>query len=97
MVRWKRALNSTLAVTAVIFASKLFGFVREIIAAGYFGTSMEKGAYDSAYSLFYVPVLLFSSCFTSTIVPMYVDERTNHSIRTANRFASNVTNLAGML
>ena len=97
MVRWKRALNSTLAVTAVIFASKLFGFVREIIAAGYFGTSMEKEAYDSAYSLFYVPVLLFSSCFTSTIVPMYVDERTNHSIRTANRFASNVTNLAGML
>ena len=97
MVKWKRALNSTLAVTAVIFASKLFGFVREIIAAGYFGTSMEKGAYDSAYSLFYVPVLLFSSCFTSTIVPMYVDERTNHSIRTANRFASNVANLAGML
>ena len=45
MVRWKRALNSTLAVTAVIFASKLFGFVREIIAAGYFGTSMEQGAF----------------------------------------------------
>ena len=93
----KRAANSALSVTLIIFLSKMFGFVREIIGANYFGTGMEKAAYDSAYSLFYLPILLFSSCITSTVVPLYVHEKTNNSLKDANRFASNVTNLAGVL
>ncbi|MEG2859797.1 MAG: murein biosynthesis integral membrane protein MurJ [Clostridia bacterium] len=87
------ALKTTLAVTLVIFLSKAAGFIRDIISAGYFATGIERDAYASAYSLFYLPVLLFSSCITSTIVPLYVNARHGRSVREANRFASNSINI----
>ena len=62
MARTHRVFKTTLLVTAVIVLSKVFGFVRDMILANYFGTSMANDAYVSAYSLFYLPVLLFNSC-----------------------------------
>lgn len=86
-------MRSTLAVTLIILASKGMGFIRDIISAGYFATGMERDAYTSAYSLFYLPVLLFNSCITSTLIPLYVDARQNDSRLGADRFASNCINL----
>ena len=54
-------------VTAVILLSKALGFVRDVITAGYYGTGIESDAYASAYSLFYIPILLLASCITSTL------------------------------
>ena len=80
-------------VTVVIILSKMCGLLRDVITAGYFGTGMENDAYASAYSLFYIPVLLFNSCITATVVPLFVEEREKHSLQQSNHFASNSLNL----
>lgn len=93
MARTQRAFKATMLVTGVIILSKVFGFVRDMMLANYFGTGMANDAYVSAYSLFYLPVLLFNSCISATLIPLYVQERDQHSLRQANRFASNTLNL----
>ncbi len=86
-------MKTTLAVTLVITFSKAVGFLREMIMAYYFGRNMATDAYNSAYSLFYLPVLLFSSCVTSTLVPMYIRRENALGRDNANAFASNTLNL----
>lgn len=95
-----KIIKTTLAVTFVILLSKLCGFARDIISAAYFGTSMARDAYASAYTLFYVPVLLFNSCITSTVVPLYIRARGSQDNPTpdnANRFACNCINIFAIL
>ena len=93
LARKDKLLKTTVLVTAVIILSKACGLLRDVIMAGYFGTGVENDAYTSAYSLFYLPVLLFNSCITATIVPLFVEERDKHSLQESNRFASNAMNL----
>lgn len=93
MARKDKLIRTTALVTAVIILSKLFGLVRDVITAGYYGTGIENDAYASAYSLFYLPVLLFNSCITATIVPLFVEEREQRDLRQAGKFASNALNL----
>jgi len=89
----KSMLKSTLAVTVVIFISKAIGLVREMIMANYFGAGLEMDAYNSAYSLFYMPVLLFSSCITSTLMPEYLKCDRELGRAGSDRFGSNAINL----
>ncbi len=91
-----KVINATLAVTLVIFVSKAVGLVRDMIVAGYFATGWEHDAYSSAYTIFYFPVLLFNSCITSTLIPLYVDARSRDGRLAANRFASNCISLFGV-
>ena len=93
MARKDKLIKTTALVTAVIILSKVFGLARDVMTAGYFGTSIENDAYASAYTLFYFPVLLFNSCITATIVPLFVEEREKYSLRHSNHFASNALNL----
>ena len=93
MARKDKLIKTTALVTAVIILSKVFGLARDVITAGYFGTGIDNDAYQSAYSLFYVPVLLFNSCITATIVPLFVEERERFSLKHSNHFASNALNL----
>jgi len=86
-------IKTTIAVTLLIFVSKAGGFIREIIMASYYGTNAEMDAYNSAYSLYYVPVLLFNSCITSTLIPLYVRLHEEKGLEHANRFGSNALNL----
>ena len=96
LARAQRAFKATMLVTGVIIFSKVFGFVRDMILANYFGTGMANDAYVSAYSLFYLPVLLFNSCISATLIPLYVQEREQHSLKQANQFASNTLNLCAL-
>ena len=93
LARKDKLIRTTALVTAVIILSKVFGLARDVITAGYFGTGLENDAYASAYTLFYLPVLLFNSCITATIVPLFVEEREKRSLRHSNHFASNALNL----
>lgn len=93
MARTQRAFKATILVTGVIVLSKVVGFVRDMMLANYFGTGMANDAYVSAYSLFYLPVLLFNSCISATLIPLYVQERETHSLKRSNHFASNTLNL----
>ena len=80
-------------VTLVIILSKAVGFGRDMVTTAYFGRTMENDAYVSAYSLFYLPVLLFNSCISATLIPLFVEERERFSLKHSNRFASNSINL----
>ena len=55
-------VSSAFYVTLIILFSKAIGLIREMIMAAVFGANSITDAYNSAYSLFYIPVLLFSSC-----------------------------------
>ncbi|MBQ4450836.1 MAG: murein biosynthesis integral membrane protein MurJ [Clostridia bacterium] len=90
----RRALiGSTMSVTLIIFISKAIGFIREMIMANYFGADSITDAYNSAYSLFYLPVLLFSSCITSTLVPLYLRSERELGNEGARRFSANTITL----
>ncbi|MCQ2437365.1 MAG: murein biosynthesis integral membrane protein MurJ [Clostridia bacterium] len=93
MAKKDKLLTGTLLVTLVIMLSKGVGFVRDIVTTAYFGRTMANDAYVSAYSLFYLPVLLFNSCISATLIPLYSDERAQKGLDKANRFASNAINL----
>ena len=86
-------LKATFMVTLVIIVSKAVGFIREMVMAHYFGTGMENDAYVAAYGLFYLPILLFNSCITSTLIPIYIQARERKGPRGANRFANNTLNI----
>ena len=85
LARKDRLLQTTMLVTLVIIASKAVGFIREMVAAHYFGTQPEYDAYVAAYALFYIPVLLLNSCITSTLVPMYTEARARRGLERADR------------
>lgn len=93
MARKEKILHSTLLVTLVIILSKAVGFGRDMVTTAYFGLTYANDAYVSAYSLFYLPVLLFNSCISATLIPLYVEEREKHSLQHSNHFASNSINL----
>ena len=96
LARKDRLLQTTMLVTLVIIASKAVGFIREMVAAHYFGTQPEYDAYVAAYALFYIPVLLLNSCITSTLVPMYTEARARRGLERADRFASNTINILAL-
>lgn len=96
MARGNKLFRATALVTIVIIISKVCGFVRDMITAGYFGTGVESDAYTAAYSMFYLPILLFNSCITSTLIPLYVQSREQDGPRAASRFGSNAFNLFGI-
>lgn len=93
MAKGQRIFKTTMLVTGIIILSKVSGFIRDMILANYFGTGIANDAYVSAYSLFYLPVLLFNSCISATLIPLYVEERERQSLAHSNRFASNTINL----
>ena len=93
MARKDKLIRTTALVTVVIILSKVCGLLRDVITAGYYGTGIENDAYASAYTLFYLPVLLFNSCITATIVPLFTQEREQRSLADSNHFASNALNL----
>lgn len=93
MSKVEKTAKTTLMLTLIIFLSKAFGFIRESIIAAYFGTGMEADAYTAAYGTYYVPILLMGSCISSTLIPLYVDLRSNKGLREADRLASNTLNL----
>ena len=97
LARKDRLLQTTMLVTLVIIASKAVGFIREMVAAHYFGTQPEYDAYVAAYALFYIPVLLLNSCITSTLVPMYTEARARRGLERADRFAINAINILALI
>ena len=97
MAHKERLLRTTVCVTLVIILSKALGFARDMITANYFGTGMAHDAYQAAYSLFYLPVLLLNSCITSTVVPMYLEARKKRGLELADRFGSNTINIFALL
>lgn len=97
MARKEKLLRSTMMVTLVIILSKAVGFGRDMVTTAYFGATAENDAYLSAYSLFYLPVLLFNSCISATLIPLFTEQREQRGIGESNRFASNSINAFALI
>ena len=92
-----RLFGTTMMVSLVVLSSKALGFLRDIIMAHMHGTSAAMDAYNAAYGVFYIPILLMNSCITSTLVPLYIQEKEERDLLHANRFASNTINIFSIL
>lgn len=90
-------MRTTMSVTLIVLVSKLIGYLRDAITAYYFGTGLESDAYYSAYTLYYFPILLFTSCISSTLIPMYLDARRRRGPQAADRFGSRTINLFALV
>ena len=62
----QKTFRTTLVVTGIIIASKLLGFVREMVMAAYFGRGIESDAYVTAYGILSLFTLLFTAGISST-------------------------------
>jgi putative peptidoglycan lipid II flippase len=96
LARTEKVFRATALVTVVIIFSKLCGFARDMITASYFGTGLENEAYVASYSLFYLPILLFNSCITSTLIPLFMQSHKRHGAKAASAFGSNALNIFGV-
>lgn len=88
-----RALRSAMAITVIIIASKVAGFVREMVFAAYFGTGVASDAYTNASTVVNVFILLFSACISSTFIPIFTKTRREKGERYANAYANSILTL----
>lgn len=82
---------------AVIVISKVIGMFRDVVLANYYGTSNISDAYLIASS---VPALLFyfvGNSLSTAYIPMYNKVKKEKGITAANRYSSNLTNIAFLL
>lgn len=91
--RSQHALKTTMVVTLIIAASKLLGFVREMVMAAYFGRGVESDAFVTAYGIFSIMTLLFSAGIASTFIPIYTKTRLKEGQRRADLYGSQVVTL----
>lgn len=81
----------------VIVISKMIGMFRDVVLANYYGTSNISDAYLIASS---VPTLLFyfvGNSLSTAYIPMYNKVKKEKGIIAANRYSSNLTNIAFLL
>jgi len=73
-------------VTALLFLSKILGFVRETVIAAYFGTSMVADAYQIATM---IPIVIFDAVAVAlavTFIPVFTDVFTEYGEEEAKKF-----------
>lgn len=92
-MKLKNIKQSSVTLMAVITISKLFGMLREIVLANYFGTSNVSDAYLIASS---VPTLLFyfiGQSLSTAYIPMYSKIREKKGEKEAQTFSNNLLNI----
>ncbi len=82
-----RGIASTVVIVTVItFAARLFGFLREILVAKYYGTTYYTDAYIIANN---IPTVLFETvgaAVLTTFIPMYTKAQNEEGIERADQF-----------
>ena len=78
------------AVSILLVAVKLFGFVREMIVAAYFGATFQTDAYNMAIQIIGFSTAIISAGVATVIIPMYNHRRIQRSQEEADSFASNI-------
>lgn len=89
MQKCSRKIPNTLAVSLVMLASELVGYLRDLTVANYFGTSAPSDAFIAASGLLMLPMMMFAACLTSAFIPLYMQMRISQGPGPAARFASN--------
>ena len=92
----RRLLKSTAVVSAGTSISRILGFVREMLMAWLFGTSLAKSAFDVAFKLPNLFRRLFGEgALSAAFVPVFTGTLEKDGLEEANRFAGNIAGMLG--
>lgn len=83
----KKMMKSILSVSGIIVVAKLLGFVRQIITANAFGTTIETDIIMLGQGIIQDLDFVFSQTLITSFIPIYITEKRKGSSR-ALRFAS---------
>ena len=86
-----------MVITLIIIVSKVVGFLRELVFAAYFGTGVMSDAYTNANTIVNLFILLFSSCISSTFIPIYTRTIREEGKRRANRYTNSILTIFTLL
>lgn len=95
----KNKIARPVAQTAMLMAiltlvSKLFGFVREMVMAGAYGTSYVTDAYVMAIAIPSMLFLGFDQAISTAYMPLFSDIVENEDIQESNKFTSGTIELS---
>ncbi len=88
----RRIIKAMLSVTFIIVTSKILGFLRQMVTAQYFGTTIETDLVMLGQGLVMDIEFVFSQTLITSFVPIYLIEM-NSDIRRAKSLASEVMKL----
>lgn len=97
MVSMRNAAQTAMLMAILTLGSKLLGFIREAVMAGFFGTSYITDAYVMATS---IPGMIFAGVFgalATAYLPIFSQKIERHSIGEGNRYTSDVINILLLL
>ena len=77
-------------ITVILLVSKLFGFVREMVVAGYYGATWQTDAYNMAIGIINLFVAVLSMSVATVVIPMYNHRLVQKSKKEADAFAGNI-------
>ncbi len=75
-----------LGITVITLLSKIIGFLRDVIMASYYGTSIQTDAFVMAQTIVSVITGLVLVALNTTFIPVYSDYLTNRSEQVREKF-----------
>ena len=83
-------VKSISIVTILLLVSKVFGFVREMFIAAYYGATWQTDAYNMALNLISLLTAIVAAGLAAVIIPIYIQKKVQQSNDEARLFASNL-------
>jgi putative peptidoglycan lipid II flippase len=78
--------STALLITFITLLSKLIGFIRDVVMAGSYGTTIQSDAYFMAQSIIGVITGLFLSALGTTFIPVMTDYLAHKTKNETNKF-----------
>ena len=85
-----KTIKSISIVTVILILSKVFGFVREMVIAAYYGATWQTDAYNMAINLISLLTAIVMAAIAAVIIPIYIQKKVQQSSDEARLFASNL-------
>ena len=92
----RRIFSGILVVTAMTFLVKCIAAGKELLIAGYFGTTPVVDAFLFAYLLPAFLINLLAGSFSSAVMPTYIHTRDNKGQKAADHLLSSIMILAAL-
>ncbi len=89
----EKTMHVAFTVSIIIAASKIAGFVREMVFAAAIGQNISSDAYSTSYKLLNIITIAFSAGVASIFIPLYTKTRLKVSEERANLYASYILNI----
>lgn len=82
--------SSGILLSSCLLISKIFGFIREMLVAKYFGATAEVDAYLVATQIPFFVTILISSGISAVFIPIYMKIISNRDKKGAEEFSNTV-------